>query len=158
MPRKRTPTDVLEARGSWRARTRGPGLKGDGKIPRCPRQLSDGAKRIWRRIVPKIAAEVDLCSVDQFALARYCTNMDRWQQDCRYIQEHGADYPKTDAKGNVRWVESVVSKRMDRLADSIRKDEKLFGLTPTHRAGFAKQIGKRPEEPTRGLGRFTNAS
>jgi len=133
MGRKRTPTAVLEARGSWRAKNRGPEPQGDGKKPRCPRQLSDGAKKIWRRIVPAIAAKVPLCSLDTFALARYCTNLDRWKEDCRYIQEHGSYYTETDKHGNVIWRESVVSKRMARLERSLRQAEQDFGIGPQPR-------------------------
>jgi len=83
--------------------------------------------------VPAIAAKVPLCSLDTFALARYCANLDEWQEDSRYIQEHGSYYTTRDAKGNVRWVESAVSKHMTRLARSLQQDERLFGIGPQPR-------------------------
>ena len=83
-------------------------------------------------MVPAIADMVTVGTVDLEALAQYCQNVARWWEDQQFCTEHGSYYPVRDAKGNVVGLEECPqSRRMDRLARSLRKDERLLGLEPS---------------------------
>jgi hypothetical protein len=75
--RGRAPTSKLELklRGSWRARIRPDDLSAvvDGVMPDEPLDLTPGARRLWREIVPVLAARRVCDSVlDREALILLC--------------------------------------------------------------------------------------
>ena len=83
-------------------------------------------------MVPAIVDMVTVGTGDLEALAQYCQYVARWREDQQFCTEHGSCYPVRDAKGNVVGLEECPqSRRMDRLARSLRKDERLLGLEPS---------------------------
>jgi len=67
-----TPTNVLENRGSWRAKTRPNEPTVKLAKPRAPGYLSQGAKLEWTRVVRELAAMKVLAKSDRDIVAAYC--------------------------------------------------------------------------------------
>ncbi len=78
--RKRTPTPVLAARGSWRAKTRPDEPIIEAKEPDCPAHLDEGAQIEWARVVPLLMAMRVLSPADRGVVAVYCMAYSRWQR------------------------------------------------------------------------------
>ena len=154
---KPTPTNTLRLRGSWLADERVDEPETDGKRPVCPSWLCDEGKSVWRRLVPKLDAMLALGSVDVGSLARYCQTFGKWMKAEAAEMERGQEYPVKDKAGNVVEIREYPHvRRAERLAEQLRKDEVLFGLNPSARAGLAKKKEPNPLE-NRGKGRWIGA-
>ncbi len=81
-----TPTSILEARGSWRAKVRENEPQLPTSAPACPRKLSKGARRWWTLTVPLLQAMKVLTAADGEVLSRYCVLADAFDE-ARTIDE-----------------------------------------------------------------------
>lgn len=130
----KTPTKVLEMRGSWRADTRMDEPQPNTERPTCPAWLPAQAKSIWRVLIPQIEYMGILGTCDRIALARYCKLVCRWRE-----AEDEGDVDKSI-----------------RVSIHLLKLEREFGLTPSARAGLAKP--KENANENRGKARFFNVA
>ena len=136
----RTPTKILEMRGSWRAKARAGEPKPERMRPRCPRWLSAAAKRAWRRLMPQLEQMGILGRCDREALARYCMMWAKWREVEIWLMEHGDCYPERDGSGEVVGLKEYPQvARAIRLSEHLLRLEKQFGLTPAARAGMAQE-------------------
>ena len=127
----KTPTNILNMRGSWRGGARDKEPEPDRSVPECPEWLLDDAKSKWVELVPQLAAMGVLGTCDRGALARYCQLWARW----RAVEEAGGD-----------------TNQSLKLSAALIRLEKEFGLTPAARAGLA--VEKADPQENRGKGRF----
>ena len=134
----KTPTRILQMRGSWRARARRDEPKPESGRPRCPRWLGSRARRKWREVVPHLASMRVLAKCDRNALARYCQLMAMWQEAQDWLRKHGTVYPEKDAKGRTVGIREYPQVgTVLRIGEQLLRLEKVFGLTPSARAGLA---------------------
>jgi len=106
--------------------------------PRCPQNLSDEARKEWRRIVPELEALGLLTTIDRAALAAYCAAWGRFIEAEKVIKEKGSLY-KT-ANGNV--IISPMLSVANRAMEQMRVFGAEFGLTPSSRT----RISATPQE------------
>ena len=149
-----TPTAILALRGSTRAGMRQAEPEADGATPSMPAWLTPRAKAAWKYAAPRLQAMGVLSSLDRLALARYCDTAIRWREAVEWIADDATSGIRTAIDGNDNTLETEhpMVKRAERLADQLRKDERLFGLSPAFRAGLAKPKSNPLEN--RGKGRF----
>lgn len=67
-----TPTKTLEARGSWRAKTRSAEPASDGVLPECPAVLAGEARREWERALSNLDRMGILDQFDMALVSGYC--------------------------------------------------------------------------------------
>lgn len=127
--RKKTPTAILEKRGSWRAKTRVDEpvyeIAGDLTMPKI---LKADGKAIWQKILPMVIGQGVLTQADLAAFTRYCFYWQTWQELARNPERNINDLVK---------VEGIVLKL-----------ETQFGLTPASRPNVKSE--KRDDEQEKG--------
>jgi P27 family predicted phage terminase small subunit len=125
-----TPTAILAARGSWRAKEReGEPMPTDPASK--PGWLTGDAEAAWDEIVPILQGSGVATSFDSVALARYCTLLVRWIECEAFIREHGATYYDEN-----KMLEYPHVSRASRLADQLLKLEQQFGMTASARVNL----------------------
>jgi P27 family predicted phage terminase small subunit len=134
---RRTPTSILQARGSsWASRRKGE-LKPDAGEPVMPTWLDDAAKTCWQQLVDMYRPLGLLTLLDANALARYCRTWSRWVAVEQFLVTNGPTYPVTDANGNLKRVSAYPEVAISRqLAEQLRRLEIEFGMTPSSRANL----------------------
>jgi P27 family predicted phage terminase small subunit len=160
---RRTPTKVLEMRGSWLARNRkktDPGFGNDSVgsevLIRMPSWLSDDAKAVWRLVVEHLKPLGILGKMDAMALGRYCTVFVEWRRAVSFVQQHGQTLNTKDAKGRIiiRLLPQV--RLMVALGEQLLRLEHEFGMTPAARASFGMELEhetKKNHETGKALGK-----
>ena len=129
MGQRRDPKELQEIKENRHLAKRKESNKGNGRLPSCPRDLSNKAKEIWHQIVPMVAETGVLDRVDKFALAMFCEIYVTWKEAERSKQENGI--VQIDEKGTVkaRPEVAIAKQAMDQL---IRLGGK-FGFSPYDR-------------------------
>ena len=137
MPPPRTPTAILRARGSGKAKHRRDDLVFAGDpVPPPWLDLDEQERAIWDNLVPMLSPYHGvLASFDAGALGRYCGMVKRWLECRAWIRKNGHTYPVKNAAGEVTGVaEFPAVARECSLADRLLALEIQFGLTPAARA------------------------
>lgn len=125
-----TPTKILEARGSWRAKVRDGEPIPKVERPTCPAILKGEARKEWNRQLDALHAIGLAAKVDRAVLACYC---EAWAEFCvaaAYIAEHGRVYTNENGEPKIHpmvKVKNAAAERVLRLAGQ-------FGFTPAARA------------------------
>lgn len=151
-----TPTKVLEARGSWRAKLNSKEPRPEPGSPTCPKELGDAEKKVWKALC-RILADMGLASkADGAMIERYCRFFVRWRKCEEFIAKNGMTYPvkcpgdrnggppKSGYVGELRvegrpieyligWEEYPQLRESHRLHKSLKDVEDRFGLTPAAR-------------------------
>lgn len=109
-----TPTAILKARGSWRAKIRKNEPQPPAGKAECPEWLSLEAKAAWKKLAPTLERMGVLTLADENEFARYCDLYARWKQAIT------RRVPKDKLIGSI-------TEQLARLAQQ-------FGLTPASRA------------------------
>lgn len=158
----KTPLQILQDRGSGRARRREGEPKAKG-APRRPAWLSKRAARVWRRIVPHLQEMGVLGAIDAEALARYCVIFSKWRQAEEYIEENGTSYAVKDFVSEhhpdgiiVGYKEYPQVARAIAYAEQLLRIEKTFGMNPGARANLVIETEKPEENRGRSKDRFFN--
>ncbi len=98
-------------------------------LPRCPTQLSEEAKREWRRISKELDRLGLLTVLDRAALSAYCQAWGRWIEAEERLRQHGVIVKSP----NVFPVQSpflaVANKAMAQMSKLLVE----FGLSPSSR-------------------------
>jgi P27 family predicted phage terminase small subunit len=126
-----TPTPLLEARGSWRAKER----KKDGEpqieplhhVPECPEWLEGFGREHWDRHIQALAVSRVVTAVDVDMFAALCLQYGRWR----------------DAEEKLRDVESrlqITESGYEQVAGWTTEANKRFGLYKE----MAKEFGMTP--------------
>lgn len=134
---KKTPTKILELRGSWLAKTRPHEPHPPVARPVCPDWLTPDMKQLWRVVVGQLHAIGLLTKVDGHALARYCALSLRWRKALQFVEKNGETYPVKDATGVVIGLRTFPQVWLVKsLAQELLRLEREFGMTPSARAAF----------------------
>jgi P27 family predicted phage terminase small subunit len=139
-----TPTAILDARNSWRAKankkTEPQPATGE---PTPPAGLSKSAKVVWRNVVGLVGVGV-LTRDNGQSLARYCVDLvlywklARWLEKDKHCGTYTLSKPVFDKAGGIVGVEERVIRHpnlmtMEKLKVSLLRLEQEFGLTPGSR-------------------------
>lgn len=131
-----TPTAILAARGSWRAKDRPNEPVAERTTPAMPAMVMDEvAVAMWDNLVPMLDDMGVLTMSDGNALARYCCLYSKWFRAEEFLKKKTTlTYPVRDGNGNVRgfkpWPEA---KLVLEYAGALLRLEQEFGLTPSAR-------------------------
>lgn len=142
----RTPTRLLELRGSWRAKTREGEPTPRRVKPRCPDWLSEDAKQTFAVVVRRLWAMEVGTRTDEEAIARYADLLVQYRRASEFITKHGDAYVVRGRRGPngeeglpIGFKPYPQAKRQEALATLLLRLEKEFGLTPSARAHFVSQ-------------------
>ena len=113
---KKTPTAILEKRGSWLAKTRNNEPIAIAEYPPCPDWIKGEALEIWERVTPQLVNMGVMTKLDGFAFSRYCVYSVLWLKEL----------------GNPKRNEAS----LERYANQLARLENAFGLTPSARTGI----------------------
>ena len=143
---KKTPTAILDARGSWRAADR-PDLRVHPELPDPPLWLVGTALEMWHEIAPLLFHAKVLTRRDRNALARYCRLWQRWRQCEEQVDKVGPSIVARDKDGNVEIRRNPVAIEARNLAVVLDRMESAFGMNPSSRSaiGFLDRSESRPE-------------
>lgn len=84
-----TPSEILNARGSWRAETRKDEPALPVKAPPCPPWLKGEGKKEWGRVTKLLVAMGVVAEIDRALLAFYCEAWAEFIEAADYIEENG---------------------------------------------------------------------
>jgi P27 family predicted phage terminase small subunit len=163
---RRTPTKILQMRGSWLAQKRkksdpsyGGTSVGNEVVIRMPSWLSDDAKAVWRLVVEHLKPMGILGKMDTNALGRYCVIFTEWRRAAQFVERHGQTISTKGPKDRlfIRLLPQV--RLMIALGEQLLRLEHEFGMTPSARASFGLEFegkGKQTGEAGKilGKGRF----
>ncbi len=114
----------------------------ESKIPRCPEQLDDLAKKEWKRITRELHKIQLLGRIDMAALAAYCCAYSRWIK-CEEITKKGGMLMKDD-KGMLHV--SPVLRIAEKALDQMKMFLVEFGMTPSSRARIKVELKEQDNE------------
>jgi P27 family predicted phage terminase small subunit len=140
-----TPTAILEARGSWRAKLNPAEPDPESGAPIRPRALKGTAARIWDSMVVLVGAGV-LTRDNGETLARYCHALARWWKVAKWLDENDEVCSTTDEKGNVRYSRHPNVITYENLLRDLTRLEQEFGLTPASRTRIHAEVGGKPKQ------------
>ncbi len=139
--RKPTPTQVLNARGSWRGKARKDEPKTKPDHPQCPVHLDAAARAEWKRLCGELDFMGILRSADQASLAVLCQAYSRWVRAEKAIAKDGiiiqARTHGTKAHPGIKIANEAIQ--------IIYKLSAAFGLTPSDRARIHAPSKTKPE-------------
>jgi len=124
------PQDVLAARGSWRAKTRGAMPCVAPGAPVCPIWLPTEAREVWARLVPELEALGVLAAIDANALARYCVTWVRWRAAELALEVGGSTFVAKSGAPRPRPEVAIATT----LAAALGKLERDLYMTPSSRS------------------------
>lgn len=129
--RKKTPTAILKARGSWRAKLRE--LEGeppyDAGTVTCPDWLGREGKAEWRRQIVQLQKVGVLAVTDRALLAAFCQAWDEIAQASKEINKA----QKADPSISLRDVWPLIKIRAEAQA-RLHRYACEFGFTPASRS------------------------
>lgn len=133
------PTAIKEMRGETRSArlNRNEPQPRDGR-PRMPRDMADGAKRVWRRVMREMGDTGVIKAADQDTLRIYCEAVDRYEEAARLLAESSALV--RGAKGSTP-VRNPLHQVVRDNAQLVRLFGRELGLTPGSRAGLQGDAG-----------------
>lgn len=138
----KTPTKLLEARGSWRAKGRKKEPRAESARPRRPAWLSPAARRIWDRLLPVLDELGVLAVADVDVLARYVTLLGRWLEVARDLNRSGLTQ-EVEIRGSRVVVARPEVKLELQYSRDLLRIEREFGLSPAARAALT--LGERDD-------------
>lgn len=130
---KKTPTGILNLRGSWRGRERGDEVKVKSAVPNPPAMLNGEAKAEWKRVVKELDALGLIAKLDRAALTILCNAWSDYVAARKDLKKEGNTY--ANDKGEIKAHPLV--KIMNDAQTCWYRMCKEFGLAPASRAGLA---------------------
>lgn len=116
-------------------------------MPKCPKWLSDDAKKEWRRVA-KVLFECGLLTeADQTALAAYCESYALWKQAQELIKTEGITYEYTNKSGATNIVKHPAVEISLKSMLVIKQFCSEFGLTPSSRGRINLPAKQDEEDP-----------
>jgi P27 family predicted phage terminase small subunit len=135
------PTEILAARGSWRAaaRDRAGEPRAPSIAPAPPDSIAadEGLLEEWHTLCERIAAIQTLSHVDAASIERYCHLSLRYKRATAFILDKGITYPILTKEGEVKYFATYPQvAEANSCATQMLKLEHEFGLTPASRVGL----------------------
>jgi P27 family predicted phage terminase small subunit len=149
----RTPTPLLELRGSWRAGTRKGEPRPRRSRPRPPDWLSDDAKAVFVVLVRHLFPLGVVARLDEGALGRYADLFVQYRKASEWVTKHGDVYVvpgqtgKDGKAGPASFRTYPQAYRALALANELLRLEREFGLTSAARARLVTETPA-PAEPS----------
>jgi P27 family predicted phage terminase small subunit len=138
----RTPTSILEARGSKRAAERRavevalpPGC------PTCPVEMGVAGRDCWDQVCATLVPVGALSEGDRLALGVLADTYQQWFDAKEVVRLKGATY-EIEQGGQRLVVERPEAKRAKMLLPELRQWFAQFGFTPASRAGLSIPTGR----------------
>ncbi len=141
---KKTPTAVLNLRGSWRGKVRSDEPQPMG-VPKKPSFIKGNAKKKWNELLEELTKISIVGSIDSTVLARYCQLWEMYQGLIDDIQKNGFTVMLENKAGDEYAAQRPEVNAAIKIASLLAKLEDSFGLTPAARAGL-KINGTVPEK------------
>lgn len=143
---KRTPTAILQARGSWRGKTRAKGPTATPGRPTPPVYLRPAARKHWEYLADLLEEMEILAELDGDMLGAYCQTIAKWEENELFLEKNGATYQHigTTGKKNPKMRPEVQYAKT--LWSEIKAFAALFGLTPANRADMIPVARSKPGE------------
>jgi P27 family predicted phage terminase small subunit len=140
---KKTPTKVLELRGSWLAKHRKPHEPAvQAGIPVRPAYLDEEERQVWKTLVTRLHKAGLLATIDGEMLGRYCVLRSRWLKALEWVRQHGDSYPIRDQAGHlVTFRVYPQTRQLTALHESLCRIEASFGMSPSARAALGALHG-----------------
>lgn len=139
---KPTPANVLELRGSKRAKKRAEQtVKVDPIVPNCPDWLPRDAKNAWRYLAPELEKNALLSKRDREAFALACMDIAIARAALREMmtgQKLNISYQDDTRQG--RQAKNPAAMVYRQAVDSYRRWCGQFGLTPIARIGLNENL------------------
>ena len=134
--------EVLEARGSKRARDRQ--TEGDIALvaPKKPDWLGDRAAQIWRARVKELMEQGTLHKTDQDLLGRYCDQQALYEGASAVVSELGPSMERPTKDGHVLLMNRPEMDIILKLNTTLLQMAKELGLSPRSR----KELGLRAQK------------
>ena len=134
---KKTPTEVLERRGSRRAKERAGEIRPTGSAV-CPAWLDGEAQRCWAWLIGELDELGLATSIDTNTRAR-------WRRCQAVISQHGETYTHVGSMGQETLKKRPEVEIAGKLASELSSLESAFGLSPSARAGRMAPPAKEEE-------------
>ncbi len=99
-------------------------------LPRCPTQLSEEAKREWKRISQELERLGLLTVLDRAALSAYCQAWGRWIEAEERLRQHGVIVKSPNGFPVQSPYLAVANKAMAQMGKLLVE----FGLSPSSRS------------------------
>jgi P27 family predicted phage terminase small subunit len=109
-----------------------------------PPDMSDEAKRVWRRVIRDFGATGVLTAVDADALRTYCEAVARYVQAARTLEASG---PLVRGARSGELVKNPLHQIVRDNAILLRAFARELGLTPAARTGLTIVIGAADDDP-----------
>jgi len=141
-PPKPTPLKILAGNPGRRPlNTAEP--KPDPTPPACPAWLDESARRIWRKLAPKLSRLGLFTSVDGETFAAYCQACAELAWATRKLKKEGRTL-----KLKSGYLQQHPAVSMQRSAmHAVRQLGSLFGLDPSSRGRLEIEFGDDPNDP-----------
>lgn len=139
-----TPTAILAARGSWRAKENKNEPQPELGTPKKPNWLKGDAKKCWEALVPQLKIMGVLSKIDGNALSRYCKMWGDWRKLDQFLEKNGSTFPLKKDGVIYEIKQFPQSKMAQQIRDQLLRLEKEFGLTPSARARMTTEIQDKP--------------
>lgn len=138
----KTPTAILEARGSKRAKERRDAeLILPSGCPPCPPSIKGEGARLWADICATFAPVGGLAATDWPSLTALCRTYQAWWEAEEYVSEHGAYYDINQGGQKIR-AERPEARRARQLLAELRPHFIQYGLSPASRANVTVPAGR----------------
>lgn len=128
----RTPTAILESRGSWLAKTRPNEPQPNGELPPPPRWLDKRARRVYMSKGRQLLGMNVGKRIDGAALCRYARYWVLWRQADKVLATRGQTMEITTKQGSYEKARPEVS-MVVKYAAILDKLDQQFGFTPAAR-------------------------
>ena len=136
----KTPTAVLDQRGSWRGKIR----KGEPTAhgaPVMPDDLDENERAVWQRVVPRLVAMGVAGEVDSDMIARYCTTYVVYLKLRDFVRKHTMPIPIRNDAGEIEGFKELPHvARMMKVDADLARTERLFGISAGARASLAIEL------------------
>jgi len=153
----KTPTKILELRGSPKAQERvGEPTPPAGAVE-MPTWLDAAARAKWQEVAPILAATGVLTVADVDTLAEYCFFWAKREEATKFIRENGGTHLVYDGRDKVKGMKPYPQVWQElKYADKCERLRAKLGMDPASRANLGAGLPPEPEQRDRA--RFFNTA
>jgi len=141
--RKPTPRSLRVLRGNPGKRPLPPRARTAPHVPTCPAELSDEAKKEWRRLTKELAAAGLLTRMDREALALLCAAYARWVEAEAAIRKYGLVIKSPSGFPMQSPYLAIANKALDQVRLLLAE----FGMSPSSRTRVQVAPQKDEDDP-----------
>lgn len=136
-----TPTKLLKARGSWRAKKRKDDAAIESGAPAKPAWL-EAEESQWEQLVAELLPIGVITALDQTALALLCAALLDYLKARKTVEEEGITVISEKGAVYQHPAVGIANRAWERVMRACRE----FGLTPASRAGLKIEPAKKVDD------------